>query len=99
MKKVKWMQYEDGTIFKLTYVAGGGLSHEDIIKIRIMENHEEPKTFFEKLFRNLKYTIATYEYSPLNTSLSLEEYCDRRWTAYASKCELLNATQKEWDKI
>lgn len=99
MEKVKWMQYEDGTIFKLTYVVGGGFYHEDVIKVRIMKNHEEPKTFFEKLFRNWKYTIAVYEYSPLNTNLSLGEYCDRKWTEYANKLELVNTTQKEWNKI
>ena len=103
MKEVKYLGIKVGEhtfMVKLTYVAGGGFFHEDIVKIRIMDVHNFPQTFWEKIFENFVYpAYDTHEYSPFGTEQSLEDYCKTQCTAVARKQDSLTKVKKEWDKI
>lgn len=103
MKKVKYLDIRVGEwVFtvKLTYVAGGGFNHEDIIKARFMEQHPIPQTFFEKLLECWQYsTYETHEYSLFSIETGLKEWCEM-WCKYiVERYDGLTRAEKEWDKI
>lgn len=102
MREVKYLDVRVGEyVFtvKLTYVAGGGFCHEDIIKARIMEQHPIPQTFSEKLFECWRYlTYGTHEYSSLR-SIDLKEWCEMWCKHIVERHDALTRAEKEWDKI
>jgi len=103
MKDVKYLAVRVGEwVFtvKLTYVAGGGFYHEDIVKIRIMEQHPIPQTFFKKLFENWKYLpYDTGEYSSFWNDTSLKEWCELKCKRVVERYDSLTHVEKEWEKI
>lgn len=103
MKEVKYLDIRIGEwVFtvKLTFVAGGGFYHEDIIKARIMKQHPIPQTFFEKLFENWQYfPYDTGEYSSFWSDTSLKEWCVKKCKRVVERHDALTQVEKEWEKI
>lgn len=102
MREVKYLDIRVGEhvfTIKLTYVAGGGFYHEDIIKARIMEQHPIPQTFSEKLLEYWRYsTYETHEYSSFR-GLDLKEWCEMWCKDIVERHDALTRAETEWDKI
>ena len=67
-------------------------------KVYIMELHTKPITFLDKLLEHSKFSIETYEWDPLLTDLSLNDYIKKH-----SKIIKINKAIKkandEWDSF
>ena len=102
MKETKYKDYQIGSNFytvKLTYLPTGGVLHYNpTVKVDIMELHTKPITFLDKLLEHSKFSIETYEWDPLLTDLSLDDYIKKH-----SKITKINKAIKkandEWDSF
>lgn len=102
MKKIKYKDYQIGSnlyTVKLTYLPAGGVLHYNpTVKVDIMELHTKPITFLDKILEHFKFSIETYEWDPLLTDLSLNDYIKKR-SKIVGINNAIKRTNDEWNSF
>lgn len=103
-KNVKYVDFKDNKTdktytLKLTYKKGSFGMNIPEVKILLMEGHNEPTTFWDRLVEPYKYYLGENTWNPFFTDLSLEDYC-KQVCANNSDCKArIEKVKKEWGQI
>lgn len=102
MKKIiKYKNYRnDKYIFtiKLTYLPKGGIDENPAVKVQVMQHHQPPRTFWERVTEWWKYNINDFMWDTLLNDMSLDDYYISCCNAETARRIAIEKTEKEFFK-